>query len=113
MGDRGLERQRAGSRKGAGQVPRSTCRRRRPRRHQRVRDAPIVESLLDTDFYKLLMLQLIRRLHSQVETQWALINRTRSVRLADQIDAQELREQLEHVRTLRLSKAERDWLGGL
>ena len=28
---------------------------------------PIVRSLLDTDFYKLLMLQMIRHLHPEVE----------------------------------------------
>ncbi|WP_309503417.1 MULTISPECIES: nicotinate phosphoribosyltransferase [Sphingomonas] len=74
---------------------------------------PIVETLLDTDFYKWLMLQLIRRLHPDVRTEWALINRTRSVRLAEQIDIGELREQLDHVRTLPLAPAERAWLGRL
>lgn len=76
-------------------------------------DRPIVESLLDTDFYKLLMLQLIWRLHPAVRTEWALINRTRSVRLAGQIDSGELREQLDHVRTVGFSPAERDWLASL
>ena len=41
---------------------------------------PIVRSLLDTDFYKLLMLQLIWRLHRDTHATFALINRTRSVR---------------------------------
>lgn len=79
----------------------------------RVTDSPIVESLLDTDFYKLLMLQLIWRLHPDVRTQWALINRTRIVRLADQVDAGALREQLDHVRTLAMTAPEREWLGAL
>jgi nicotinate phosphoribosyltransferase len=34
------------------------------------------------------------------------------VRLADEIDEGELREQLDHARTLRLSKKEMIWLGG-
>jgi nicotinate phosphoribosyltransferase len=73
---------------------------------------PIVRSLLDTDFYKLLMLQMIHGLYPDVEATFSLINRTKSVRLADEIDAGELREQLDHARTLRLSKKELIWLAG-
>lgn len=73
---------------------------------------PIVRSLLDTDFYKLLMLQLIWRLHRETQATFALINRTRSVRLAEVIDESELRAQLDHARTLRLGKKELIWLAG-
>ncbi|MBQ1543943.1 nicotinate phosphoribosyltransferase [Caulobacter sp. CCUG 60055] len=73
---------------------------------------PIVRSLLDTDFYKLMMLQLIWRRHRDVDVKFSLVNRTRSVRLADEIDEAELREQLDHARTVRLSKKERIWLAG-
>ena len=62
---------------------------------------PIIRSLLDTDFYKLLMLQMIWGLYPKVEATFSLINRTTSVRLADEIDIGELREQLDHARTLR------------
>lgn len=41
---------------------------------------PIVRSLLDTDFYKLLMLQLIWRLHPDVQATFSLINRSRHIR---------------------------------
>ncbi len=37
---------------------------------------PIVRSLLDTDFYKLLMAQTILRRHPQVETTFGIANRT-------------------------------------
>jgi nicotinic acid phosphoribosyltransferase len=47
---------------------------------------PIVRSLLDTDFYKLLMLQMIRHFHPDVEVTFSVLNRTRTVRLADCID---------------------------
>ncbi len=57
---------------------------------------PIVRSLLDTDFYKLLMLQMIWGLYPRVEATFSLINRTRSVRLAEEIDIDELRAQLDH-----------------
>src|SRR5690606_570612 len=73
---------------------------------------PIVRSLLDTDFYKLLMLQMIWGLYPKVDATFSLINRTRSVRLADEIDIEELRAQLDHCRTLRLSKKELIGLGG-
>ena len=73
---------------------------------------PIVRSLLDTDFYKLLMLQMIWGLYPKVEATFSLINRTTSVRLAEEIDEQELRDQLDHARTLRFSKKEMIWLGG-
>ncbi|HEX8389414.1 MAG TPA: nicotinate phosphoribosyltransferase [Sphingomonas sp.] len=73
---------------------------------------PIVRSLLDTDFYKLLMLQMIRRLYPDVRATFALINRTRTVRLADDIDEGELRAQLDHARTLRFSRKELIWLAG-
>ncbi|MDF2385075.1 nicotinate phosphoribosyltransferase [Nostoc ellipsosporum NOK] len=73
---------------------------------------PIVRSLLDTDFYKLLMLQMIRHLHPDVQATFSLINRTRSVRLAEVIDEAELRAQLDHARTVRFSKKELIWLAG-
>ena len=73
---------------------------------------PIVRSLLDTDFYKLLMLQLIWQLHPDVEATFSLINRSRSVRLADEIDEGELRAQLDHARTVQFSKRELIWLAG-
>ena len=73
---------------------------------------PIVRSLLDTDFYKLLMLQMIWGLYPKISATFSLINRTRSVRLADEIDIDELRAQLDHCRTLRVSKKEMIWLAG-
>ena len=73
---------------------------------------PIIRSLLDTDFYKLLMLQMIWGLYPKVDATFSLINRTTSVRLADEIDEGELRAQLDHARTLRFSKKEMIWLAG-
>jgi nicotinate phosphoribosyltransferase len=73
---------------------------------------PIIRSLLDTDFYKLLMLQMIRRLHADVAVTFSLINRTTAVRLAEVIDEGELRAQLDHARSLRFTKKELIWLAG-
>jgi nicotinate phosphoribosyltransferase len=73
---------------------------------------PIIRSLLDTDFYKLLMLQMIWSLYRDVNATFSLINRTKRVRIAQEIDEAELRDQLDHARTLRLSKKEMIWLAG-
>jgi len=73
---------------------------------------PAVRTLLDTDFYKLLMLQMIWKLHPKREVAFQLINRTTSVRLADIVDERELIDQLDHARTLRFAKNELIWLAG-
>ena len=73
---------------------------------------PIIRSLLDTDFYKLLMLQMIRGLYPDVNATFSLINRHHSIRLADEIDESELRAQLDHARTLQMTKKEMIWLAG-
>ncbi|MCU0815816.1 MAG: nicotinate phosphoribosyltransferase [Cypionkella sp.] len=73
---------------------------------------PIVRSLIDTDFYKLLMCQSIFRNRPETTVTFSLINRTSHVRLADLIDEGELREQLDHIRSLRLSRGESTWLRG-
>jgi nicotinate phosphoribosyltransferase len=73
---------------------------------------PIVRSVIDTDFYKLLMAQTIFRRHRDVEVTFGIKNRTTRVRLADIVDEGELREQLDHIRTLRLTRGESTWLRG-
>jgi nicotinate phosphoribosyltransferase len=73
---------------------------------------PIVRSLIDTDFYKLLMCQSVFRNRPDTNVTFSLINRTKSIRLADLVDEGELREHLDHIRTLRLSRGESTWLRG-
>jgi nicotinate phosphoribosyltransferase len=73
---------------------------------------PITRSLLDTDFYKLLMLQFIWKHFPRTRASFALQNRTTTVRLGDIIVLDELREQLEHTRKLRFHKSELIWLAG-
>jgi nicotinate phosphoribosyltransferase len=73
---------------------------------------PIVRSLLDTDFYKLLMLQMIWARYLDVRATFSLHNRTRRIRLAEMIDEKELRDQLDHARTIRFTKKEMIWLAG-
>jgi nicotinate phosphoribosyltransferase len=73
---------------------------------------PIVRSLLDTDFYKLLMLQFIWKNFPKVHVTSETTNRTTSVRLADHISINALIEQMEYVRRLRFRKSELIWLAG-
>jgi len=73
---------------------------------------PITRSLLDTDFYKLLMLQFIWKHFPTTQTSFTLVNRTTRVRLGDIVGVSQLREQLEATRRLRFSKSELIWLAG-
>jgi nicotinate phosphoribosyltransferase len=73
---------------------------------------PIVRSLIDTDFYKLLMCQSVFRNKPDTQVTFSLINRTTHIPLADLIDEGELREQLDHIRTLRLRRGESTWMRG-
>ncbi|MCX8953524.1 nicotinate phosphoribosyltransferase [Ruegeria sp. NA] len=73
---------------------------------------PIVRSLIDTDFYKLLMCQSVFRNKPQTNVVFSLINRSNHVPLARLIDEGELREQLDHIRSLSLSRGESTWLRG-
>ena len=73
---------------------------------------PIIRSLIDTDFYKLLMCQSVFRNKPDTNVTFSLINRSKHIRLADLIDEGELREQLDHIRSLSLSRGESTWLRG-
>jgi nicotinate phosphoribosyltransferase len=73
---------------------------------------PIVRSLLDTDFYKLLMLQFIWKNFPAVHVTSEVVNRTVKVRLAERVGAAALIEQLEYVKRLRFRRSELVWLAG-
>lgn len=73
---------------------------------------PIVRSLLDTDFYKLMMGQFIWERFPMHVVTFGLKNRTKSVNLGRIIDEAELRAQLDHVKSLRFEKNELIWLAG-
>lgn len=73
---------------------------------------PIVRSLLDTDFYKLLMLQFIWKNFPNVHVTSETTNRTTSVRLAEFVSAHSVIEQMEYVRHLKFRKSELIWLAG-
>lgn len=73
---------------------------------------PIVRSLIDNDFYKLLMCQSVFRNKPNATVTFSLINRSKHIRLAELIDEGELREQLDHIRSLSLSRGESTFLRG-
>lgn len=76
------------------------------------RDEPIITSLMDVDFYKFTMGHVIHQLYPKVQATFGLTNRTKSVSLVDTIDEGHLREELDHVRTLRFTNSELHYLRG-
>ncbi|NDR58380.1 nicotinate phosphoribosyltransferase [Aliiruegeria sabulilitoris] len=73
---------------------------------------PIVRSMIDTDFYKLLMCQSVFRNKPDAQVRFSLINRSKNIRLAELIDEGELREHLDYARSLSLTRGESTWLRG-
>lgn len=68
-------------------------------------DEPIITSLLETDVYKILMLNYINRYYKNLTASFSFINRT-DVDLLQYIDLDELRAQLAHVASLRFTEDE-------
>lgn len=75
-------------------------------------DKPIIQSLLDVDFYKDTMGQAIFHRHANVPVKLEFQNRHKHVRLTECIDLAQLRENLEHVRSLRFTRQELHFLMG-
>jgi nicotinate phosphoribosyltransferase len=73
---------------------------------------PIIQSLLDTDFYKFTMGHWVFKRYPDVPVRYAFKNRTAQVQLAEYIDEAELRRELDHVRTLRMTPSELHYLRG-
>jgi nicotinate phosphoribosyltransferase len=72
---------------------------------------PVTRSLLDTDFYKLLMLQFIWKNFATTQVQFTLFNRSSSGPV-DTFAHEELVEQLDHARNVRFRRSELVWLAG-
>jgi nicotinate phosphoribosyltransferase len=70
----------------------------------------IIASLLDLDFYKLTMAQLVWRRFADWPVAYGLTNRTKKVRLAEIVAERDLRKELDKVRRLRFTRQELDWL---
>src|ERR1700723_50565 len=72
---------------------------------------PVTRSLLDTDFYKLLMLQFIWKRYPKTHVQFTLFNRSASGPV-DTFAHEELVEQLDHARNLRFPRWDPVWRAG-
>lgn len=75
---------------------------------------PIVRSLLDTDFYKLMMGQFIWERYPMHTVTFSLKNRTKKFKLYKDeiINVEELFAQLDHVKSLKFTNQELIWLQG-
>jgi nicotinate phosphoribosyltransferase len=72
----------------------------------------IIRSLLEPDFYKFTMGQFVWRNYPKAQVTYAFRNRTKKVHLGEMLDLGELREELDHVRTLRFSNTDLHYLRG-
>lgn len=72
----------------------------------------IIKSLLDIDFYKFTMGQLVLKLHREVKVKFAFKNRTKKVKLASVISFDDLASELESIRKLRFNNSELHYLRG-
>ena len=72
----------------------------------------IIESLLDIDFYKFTMGQVIFNKHAQVIVKFRFTCRTKGAELTKVIPIEELRAQLDHVQTLSINNSELHYLRG-
>ncbi|MHB8217687.1 MAG: nicotinate phosphoribosyltransferase [Candidatus Sulfotelmatobacter sp.] len=72
---------------------------------------PVTRSLLDTDFYKLLMLQFIWKHYPKTRVSFSLFNRSANGPV-DIFAHGELIEQLDHARNVRFRRSELVWLAG-
>jgi nicotinate phosphoribosyltransferase len=74
---------------------------------------PIVRSRLEPDFYKFTMGQIIWRKYRDVEVTFSFRSRTPKARVGDVVDPGELRDQLDHARSLMFGDSELEYLRGL
>ena len=75
-------------------------------------EKPIINSLLDTDFYKFTMGQVVFFHHPAINVRFAFKNRTRDVLLSRIIKEEDLRRELDHVQTLKFNRTEMRYLRG-
>ncbi|MBI4991706.1 MAG: nicotinate phosphoribosyltransferase [Candidatus Harrisonbacteria bacterium] len=76
-------------------------------------NTPIIRSLLDLDYYKLTMAQVAWKHYQTVPVRYSFKNRTKNVLLAEYINEEDLRMELDHVRSLRFTDEEIAYLRGL
>jgi len=70
----------------------------------------IINTLLDLDYYKLTMMQLAFINHRDTVVEYAFKNRTESIKIADIIDIEALRGELNHIKSLKFTSDEINWI---
>ena len=78
----------------------------------KIKDEAIINSLLDLDFYKFTMGQLIFAKHADTPVSFKFNNRSTLVPLAKIIPIEELKEQFDHIRKLAINNSELHYLRG-
>lgn len=73
---------------------------------------PIIRSLLDTDFYKFTMGQLVYRKWRDVPVRYAFTSRTKDAKLGLLIKEEDLRRELDNVRGIRFNNSDLHYLRG-
>jgi len=71
-----------------------------------------IDSLMDIDFYKFTMGQLIYHKHPDVPVRFSFTNRTKKVHLGDYISEGDLMRELDHAKTLRFNNSDLHYLRG-
>lgn len=72
----------------------------------------IINSLLDTDFYKFTMGHLVFEEFKNVPVKYAFYLRTKGIKLTEEIDMVELKRQLDHITDLSFGNSEIHYIGG-
>jgi len=75
-------------------------------------EGTIINSLMDVDFYKFTMGQMIFFYFFYLHVTFGFTNRTKDIRLPENLDIKELERQLDHARTLRFNRTEIHYLRG-
>jgi len=73
---------------------------------------PIIRSLLDTDFYKFTMGQVVFHHYPSVNVRYAFKNRTKGIALSQFINEDDLRMELDRIRSLKFNTSEIRYLRG-
>ena len=73
----------------------------------------IIRSIMDVDYYKLTMAYFIQKNYAGTDVKFQLINRDKTIPIAKIIPEQALREQLDHVRTLKFRRTDLYYLRGM
>jgi len=76
-------------------------------------DEPIIQSLMDTDFYKDTMANVVHQKYRNTPVRYGLTNRTKGLKLSSRYTREQLAEQLDYTRSLRFNPSELAYKRGI